>query len=347
MTVRRRSNVRSRWLKTTCAKLALFVAVLASALVSTRIACATPTARLIYVRGEGAAGCPGEDELRKAVVQRLGYDPFFAVAEVTLVAEIEKREPVGFVGHVKVIDKDGKLSGTRVIQSASRECGELLRTLALNLSITVDDLAAILPQTPDAPPNDPQPTPPPPALAPRTPPPVEERPDETEKARPKRTVFPELGVLLVGNAGQTPALTLGLGASLGVRAGPFRFTGDATALLPSEGSEGAYKARASVLQGTLSACLHLALPYACAKGSIGALDGGGAGIDEPKAGTALVAGVGIEPGVEVVLSEHLVVRAFADVKFALVRPSVTVNGVPAFRTGPASLGLGLAGVVRF
>ena len=315
-------------------------------LATPKLAHATPSAKLVYVRGEGAASCPNEDELRKAVGKRLGYDPFFVTADVTLVAEIEKREPAGFTGRVRVIDRDGKLVGSRIIQSASRECAELVRTLALNLSITVDDLAAILPKT--------DPSPDPPTLIEDPPPPVVKPPpvvDETPKAPAKppapRTVFPELGVILLGNAGQTPALTLGIGASVGVRFGAVRIVGDVTALLPSEGSEGAFKARASVVQGSLSACLHLALPYVCAKGGLGVLDGSGAGVDLPRTGTGIVAGAGLEPGIEIVFSEHLVFRGFADARFALTRPSVTVNGVPAFRTGPASLGLGLQAVVRF
>lgn len=342
------AETRSRrpWPRTSTVRGSLAAAAALLALLATpKLAHATPSAKLVYVRGEGAASCPNEDELRKAVGKRLGYDPFFATADVTLVAEIEKREPTGFTGRVRVIDRDGKLVGSRIIQSASRECAELVRTLALNLSITVDDLAAILPKT------EPSPDPPtviedPPAIV-KPPPVAEEPPKEPEKPPAPRTVFPELGVLLLGNAGQTPALTLGIGASVGVRFGAVRISGDVTALLPSEGSEGAFKARASVVQGTLSACLHLALPYVCAKGGLGVLDGGGAGVDLPRAGTAIVAGAGLEPGIELVLSEHLVFRAFADVRFALTRPSVTVNGVPAFRTGPASLGLGLQAVVRF
>lgn len=316
---------------------------------------ATPTARLIYLRGEGAEKCPSEDELRKAVVQRLGYDPFFPVAKVTLVAEVERRDKGGFTGKVKVIDADGLLVGTRVIPSASSECAELVRVLALNLSITVDDLALLLPEkdagTPtvevkDAPEVAAQPAPaqtPAPGSA-KDPAPAES-PDEAKPSA--RTVFPEAAVLLLGAAGKTPAVTLGLGASLGLRVKAFRVSGELVALLPSEGSEGGNKGRAQVTEGTLAFCYHLALPYACAKGSVGSLEGSGALIESPKTGRALVAGAGIEAGAEFPLTEHLLLRALADVRFALVRPRIDVSGTPVFRTPPASLTLGFAAVVRF
>lgn len=35
---------------------------------------ASPSARLVYVRGAGAEACPDEATLRGAVKQRLGYD---------------------------------------------------------------------------------------------------------------------------------------------------------------------------------------------------------------------------------------------------------------------------------
>lgn len=321
--------------------------VLAAAITLSRAATATPTAKLVYVRGEGATSCPGEDELRRAVVQRLGYDPFFPVADTTLVAELEKRDPMGFSARVRVIDKEGKVTGTRALQSSSRECGELLRTVALNLSIVVDDLAASLPKspepeaTPERPPEPvPERAPPPPSASERTAP-------EVAPAPTPRTVFPEATITGLGTAGQSPALTLGLGAGLGLRVKDVRVAADFVALLPSEGSEGAFKARASVASGSLSVCYHLALPYACAKGAVGVLEGGGAGIDAPKSGTAIVASAGLEPGIELVFGEHLVLRAFADVRFALTRPSIAVNGIPAYRTGPAALGLGLQVAVRF
>ena len=305
---------------------------------------AARSAKLLYVRGRGAKDCPGEDELRKAVVQRLGYDPFFAVADITLVAEIEDREPTGFLGRVRVIDKDGHVAGTRTIQSASRACGEVVGVLALNLSIAVDEIVALLPEEPAPKPPEPAPEPPPPPPpAPAAKPPAE----IITKPAEKRTVFPEAAVLVVASAGQTPAITMGLGVGLGLRAGSFRVAGELLALLPAQGSEGRAEARASVMQGSLAACIHLALPYACAKGSVGALTGGGAGIEDPQTGTALIATAGLEPGIEIVLSEHLVLRAFADLRFALVRPEIRVSDVPAFRMGPASLGLGVQAAVRF
>jgi len=49
---------------------------------------AFPSSRLVYARGVGAEGCPGEGTLRHAVAARLGYDPFFPSAERTIMVVI-------------------------------------------------------------------------------------------------------------------------------------------------------------------------------------------------------------------------------------------------------------------
>ena len=44
-------------------------------------AMATPSTRLTYQRAAGTEHCPEEPVLRRAVEQRLGYDPFFPWAD--------------------------------------------------------------------------------------------------------------------------------------------------------------------------------------------------------------------------------------------------------------------------
>jgi hypothetical protein len=67
------------------------VLLLAGALTASS-ARAAPTSRLTYVRGPGAEKCPDEAELRRAVAERLGYDPFFPAANRTIVAEITRTQ---------------------------------------------------------------------------------------------------------------------------------------------------------------------------------------------------------------------------------------------------------------
>src|SRR5262245_48766612 len=99
-------------------------------LVLTVPARATPTSRLTYVRGPGAEGCPDEGELRRAVAERLGYDPFFPTAGRTIVAQVT-HGAAGYGGELKITDAAGVSLGERVLPTKTRDCGEIVKSLAL------------------------------------------------------------------------------------------------------------------------------------------------------------------------------------------------------------------------
>ena len=82
------------------------------ALASTTIAFAAPSSRLVYGRGEGAEQCPDELALRRAVAARIGYDPFFPWARVTVTAEV-RRIAEKLQGRVTIIDPNGTKKGAR------------------------------------------------------------------------------------------------------------------------------------------------------------------------------------------------------------------------------------------
>src|SRR5579859_7764190 len=99
---------------------------------------ASPSAKLTYVRGSGAEKCPDEGALRKAVATRLGYDPFFPWATTTVVAEVTASRR-GFHGQVQILDEHGDLRGRRALDATSGDCADMVRALALAISIAVDD----------------------------------------------------------------------------------------------------------------------------------------------------------------------------------------------------------------
>ena len=74
------------------------------------VARASPTSRLTYVRGPGAETCPDEAQLRRAVTERLGYDPFFPFANRTIVAQIEKKG-AGYAAELHILDASGVSMG--------------------------------------------------------------------------------------------------------------------------------------------------------------------------------------------------------------------------------------------
>src|SRR5262249_17972003 len=100
---------------------------------------ASPSAKLVYVRGAGAESCPGEAEMRSAVARRLGYDPFFPVAAKTVVTPLA-HTAAGYRAHVQIVSEDGKVRGERDLAASGDDCAELLAALALAVSIAIDDL---------------------------------------------------------------------------------------------------------------------------------------------------------------------------------------------------------------
>ena len=96
-----------------------------------------PSSRLIYARGKGAESCRDEESIRKEVSARLGYDPFFVWAERTIVTQTERQER-GFRATVQLLDDKGMVRGSRVLKSNASECTELVKSVALAISIGVD-----------------------------------------------------------------------------------------------------------------------------------------------------------------------------------------------------------------
>jgi hypothetical protein len=98
---------------------------------------ATPSSRLTYERGIGAELCPDESTLRRAVEQRLGYDPFFPWADRTMVARI-RADATGLHGTVELLDAAGLVQGSRELSAPAPECAELVAGMALAISIAID-----------------------------------------------------------------------------------------------------------------------------------------------------------------------------------------------------------------
>src|SRR5687768_15954066 len=68
--------------------------------------------RLHYASDVGVEGCPGEAELRAAVMGRLGYDPFETGAGAAVFARIAQG-PSGLVGSIELVDATGVSRGKR------------------------------------------------------------------------------------------------------------------------------------------------------------------------------------------------------------------------------------------
>lgn len=94
---------------------------------------------LAWVRLPGAESCIGTVELAKAVERRLGRLVFAPVSQADLAVEgrIEPRV-LGFVATLSVSDRDGKVLGTRTLESKRPDCRSMDRGLVLITSLLID-----------------------------------------------------------------------------------------------------------------------------------------------------------------------------------------------------------------
>ena len=133
--------------------------LLATALVSgtPKAARAAASAHLVYLRGPGAEGCPGEQAVRAAVSTRLGYDPFFPWARDTLFAEITAGKG-DFHVDIKLVDGDNLQRGGRDITVKGNDCSAVIDAMGLTISLTIDP-SSITGAAPSSPPSPPPPPP--------------------------------------------------------------------------------------------------------------------------------------------------------------------------------------------
>ncbi len=104
-------------------------------------AAAFPSTRLVYVRAQGAEQCPEQNAMRKAVSTRLGYDPFFASSDKTVIVRV-LRQADHLTGQVELIDEHGVQVGLREFSAEPDHCGDLIRAMALSISIAIDPKSA-------------------------------------------------------------------------------------------------------------------------------------------------------------------------------------------------------------
>jgi len=302
---------------------------------------ASPSAKLTYVRGLGAEACPDEEELRRAVAARLGYDPFFPAASKTVVAEIRAARG-GFRAEVKIIDAQGILRGQRTLETSSADCAEMVRALALGISIAIDDLDLEPTPTP-APSPTPTPTPTPaptpaPSPTPTPAPSVDAPPSEPPRTSPRIEAIAGAH----GTFGLAPALAGGVTLGVGLVWPRTSLRLEGTADLPASASiDTGGRVSSSFVVGSLVPCLHGAVPFACATLSLGSFRGEGLGIASPHADSAFFATAGVRGGGILALGDTFALVPHADVIIPLMRHRIDVNGRAVFALDAVGAALGM------
>jgi hypothetical protein len=311
-----------------------------------------PTSRLTYARGSGAEACPAEPTIRQAVAARLGYDPFFAAAEKTIVARIIRiREDLRAT--VELVDDHGLVRGVREFKARSGQCDELVATMALAISIAIDPTnPGILGDPPKA---KPEPLRPKAASLDRHPP-ASERPalptapapevDAAEKPNDAEATSSELrvGAAVVGAIGTAPTATAGLALSAGIRRGIWSLNAEGRSELPGTIATDGGQVRTSLWAGGVAPCLHFDPLSICASVWLGSLRAQGVEFPTSRVDHAVYAATGVRLGLEMPVTERLFFRPELDVLATLFPVDLQVDGATQW-TAPRFSTLLRAGLV--
>lgn len=305
-------------------------------LTGTATATAFPSARLVYVRGQGAESCPGEMELRLSVAHRLGYDPFNTGSRRTIMAVMEGNDQ-RLTARMELVDEKGMSQGERKLEAALDRCDDLIRALALSMSIAIDPEHTGPPDA-DAPPlfrfGEPG------GKASRTDSSAE-RPGPREESR-DAPLFLRFGLGGQVALGVAPAPAAGFLVVGSPRYRNFsialEYRTDATASrLLANGA----RIESSLMTGNIAPCFHFDPGFVCGTASFGVVR---ASSDAAQAAedSALFAAAGIRVGTEWQLARPLVLRTHADLLAALTRPHIELDGVSVWEMPAVSGSLGLA-----
>jgi hypothetical protein len=324
------------------------------------VAWASPTSRLVYVRGPGAEGCPDEAAMRSAVAARLGYDPFRVVATTTLSAQISRENGL-YRGQIKLVDDSGVERGARSLESRADDCGELTQALALSMSIAIDPLSVLSPPKP----KDPEPTPPEPK-------PPEPPPSPLVTARPAPPpVPPPPPPPVKGSEGPRLALAASGHGSFGVGPAPAFGLVLSSELVWSNASLGAGvrldfpsgvttaqggRVRATFVGGEVVPCLRFPLGKrtdaryltvaGCGLVLLGGVLAESTDVSGPRSSGTVFAGAGLRLGLDLPLVASFSARLSGDLLGHFTPYGLAVNGATVFSSSPFSGRIGL-GLVRF
>jgi hypothetical protein len=274
--------------------------------------------------------CPSAAEMRAAVVQQLGYDPF---AEASQSQRYEVRVKItrhsgGGEARIEWLDEKGNVQGQRRLTSDDDDCGELSTGVAFAVAVQVQLRAAGAP--PVSPPA-PAVSTPPPAKKPRLRPPV---------AAPAPRFL--LGAGGEARVGTQPGVAAGFRAFASLANHAWAFVLDARATLPTtELAADGTGVTGRELGISAAPCWGPGLLDVCALGSLTLLSVRGEGVDQVKHPSA--AGVGLGGRLQLVWpwGGRLAAITHVDVLVQLARQDVLVNRERAWSTAPVGVAVGL------
>ncbi|HEY5958017.1 MAG TPA: hypothetical protein VIV60_15750 [Polyangiaceae bacterium] len=309
------------------------------------------SARLVYLRSGTAETCPDQSALKHAVAKRLGYDPFLLSAPHMIVAELSGESGV-LRARARLLDENGVVLGSRELTGQSQDCSELIASLALAISLTLDPLVAAADAPTSAVTTTDQPTQ-------KTSP----KPSDDARIEPKRvaTGQPEsnqpalnaeplpinaplsfgVHVGILGSLGWLPSLSYA--PTLGVMARGTRLSLglDGLAVASRSSAMGGLKADVSLAYAALWPCVWMGNVATCALATLGRYSGEGGGVSSPRLGNHVHAAAGLRLVGSVPLTSRWGFEIVADGVRNLVRPEFLVDGQTLYRPAAWAGNLGV------
>jgi hypothetical protein len=329
--------------------LALWATAVGALTVAEAQAHGAASARLVYVRGPGAAHCPGGPAVRGAVSARLGYDPFLDWAPEVLFVEI-RRSGHTFHVAVKLIDQNGSQRGARDITVRADDCSGVIDALGLSVSLTIDPVNALGPPS-SAPPSPPAPPP--------------EHPRRTTEPAQGLVVGPQVpfagagarrsswsahvGVGAIGSLKAAPSTSAGatLRVGLGWRALSLDVEGRIDAPATGDSDLPPVRVRSWLLVGSLVPCLHIGPTFACPVASVGRLGATSRNVARAVDKHGPWSAVGGRVGAEWPVRSQVTVQAYAQALATLTRDTLWIDATRVYAVPTWSVGLGASLAWRF
>ncbi|HMI83035.1 MAG TPA: hypothetical protein VK550_03020 [Polyangiaceae bacterium] len=334
--------------------------VLAVVLGAPHTARASAASRLVYSRTPGAARCPDERGFRAAVAERLGYDPFFPWAEQTVSVDLFE-EKGSLRAKLALIDRDGIVRGTRELKGATRDCEELLASLALATSITLDPMAvqsggaaptAVHRASDDSAASVPPPSSSSPLAAPAVvneqAPTVDRAPAEQARTDgPGQTIASLHGGPVLA-FGETPNASVGGRIGGQLRRGPWALAGELRGDLPTSTSSGpGGNAHVGVLGAAVLPCIIEGVWAACGIVYVGSMQTRGSGVEVPLATSLFFAAAGARAELSIPVVRSVDLRVHVDGMKTLTLSHLYLREREVWQTPPFWAAFGISAAISF
>jgi len=288
---------------------------------------------LEYDERAAPADCPTATELRSAIVERLGYDPFVAAEQKPeLVVHVEmRRAGAGSQADIAWRTAAGAIEGERQLVSDNDQCEEVASGVVFAVAVQLEMRAANAPAPPVSPPK-----------------PAQSKPPPQQPARPHpRVVLVGLGGFV--QHGVQPAEALGLRTFGALTAAHWSLGLEAHGTLPTEWRTATGSGfSASTLGLGVFPCFRASPWDVCLLGNVGQLSVRGRGVDRVRTPSSVFVGVGLRLQVTWPELEHLATLLHVDVWAPLTPRDVLVNYENVWGTAPVvfQAGLDIAAIFR-